>query len=73
MTEGKMLTILVQGPPKSGKTTAAVKIAVLFKSNGHRVKLVDCGDDSMTAHNFEGQFDDANPDYQVVTKLVRDS
>lgn len=61
-----MLTITVKGPPKSGKTTTAVKIATLFKSNGHRVKLIDCSD-GMASHNFEGQFDDEDPEFQIVT------
>jgi cellulose biosynthesis protein BcsQ len=61
-----MLTILIKGPPKSGKTTTAVKIAAMLKNNGERVKLIDC---DPSDHDFDGKFDDDDPDYQIVTEM----
>jgi adenylylsulfate kinase-like enzyme len=63
-----VLTILIKGPPKSGKTTTAVKIAAMLKNNGERVKLID---ETTPDHNFGDRFNDDNPDYQVVTEMER--
>lgn len=62
-----MITVVVRGPPKSGKTTMAVRICALLKKSGERVRLVDC---DPYEHRFDGQFEDPQPTVEVVTEMV---
>jgi len=63
-----MLKIIVRGPPKSGKTTTAVRICAMLKKAGQRVQLIDC---DTSEHRFDGLYEDPNPNVQVVTEMER--